>query len=74
MIVDKNEYVQSHGKNPRGKGYWAFKISEQTFWFPCFPDNTKMDSLSNAILYSEAVQLASKKAKELNVKKIKVLS
>lgn len=34
MSVETNtrEYEFSHGKKPRGRGYWAFAISGVTYW------------------------------------------
>ena len=57
--VSTREYEFSHGKQPKGRGHWAFQIGERVG----FIDGT----------YTEAKKLAGKQAKQEGVEIIEVL-
>jgi len=57
-----NKYLAAHGKAPKGKGKWMFKVGNEEF------------SPSKSMSYADAKKEAAKKAKEKNVTTITVLS
>lgn len=61
--VNTTEYIFSHGRKPRGYGYWAFQVGE------IFPDAMVWFRGT----YSEALKAAMKLAKERKVYEVKVM-
>jgi hypothetical protein len=57
--VKTNDYVNTHGKAPKGYGFWFFQIGEQ-----------KSHITGN---YSEAVKCAKQLAQRQNISQIEVL-
>jgi hypothetical protein len=57
--VEKNKYLYTHGKQPRGTGQWVFKIKGVEYWFKGS--------------YSVAKVKALKKAKELGAFEVIVM-
>jgi hypothetical protein len=41
MRADTNQYVASHGKQPRGYGKWAFEVGRETYFFDGFYSEAK---------------------------------
>ena len=57
--VKTTDYVNTHGKDPKGYGFWFFQIGEQTGHIT-----------GN---YSEAVKYAKRSAQRQNISQIEVL-
>lgn len=55
--VVTDEYARSHGKEPRGRGYWAFRFGRD----PIFVRN---ESGQSELKYSEAKSIAQKIAEK----------
>lgn len=59
IYTDTREYFRSHFKEPKGRGYWAFRIKGETKWF-------------NG-LYGEAKKQAHAAAREIGASAVTVL-
>lgn len=57
--INTREFEFSHGKKPRGTGYWAFEVAGETFW--------------HAGSYAEGKKFAIALAVKRGVRTIKVL-
>lgn len=68
VIVSTSNYEFTHGKKPRGRGYWCFDIAGKDFWVP------KDGSGEGAVMYSEAKKRAVSEAVKQNVYQITVLT
>jgi len=33
MRIEKNQYIFSHGKAPRGYGMWAFEVADREYFY-----------------------------------------
>lgn len=62
------KYLYEHGKNPRGRGFWAFKFGNEKriHWYP------PLNSGKYAIMYSNAKSRAIKDAKEKGYSSIRL--
>lgn len=57
--VKTDDYVNAHGKDPKGYGFWFFQVGEQT----CHITGN----------YGEAVKYAKQSAQRQNISRIEVL-
>lgn len=60
VSVYVDQYVYEHDKNPRGRGYWAFKFGNEKrlHWYP------PLNSGKYGVMYSDAKKSAIKDAKK----------
>ena len=57
-MVDTTQYEASHGKAPRGIGYWAFQIGDEEWFYGC------LTSYSNA---KKAAQVIANQKKVITI-------
>lgn len=67
LIVCVTDFINSHGKTPRGRGSWAFYFnSDDDIWW------SKDEIGCSSMTYSEALKLAKKEARRRNATVITV--
>ncbi len=56
MKFDVNQYINTHGTNPKGNGCWLFDFG-----------GGRVEAAPGILFYTEAKRWASKRAKELGL-------
>lgn len=64
VYVETNEFFNSHGKQPKGRGIWVFEIDGKNYWF---------SKTGIGMTYGEAKKEAIKIANKVGAFRVKVI-